>query len=209
MIAWLILLILAGASGLFLRLLGVRGGLLTAAGAALLVGAAGYALQGDPSVPTAPARGREAAQPFPLTEARHAFFGEFAASEGWMRISEALARTGNTKDAVGILTNATERYPGDPQLWIGLGNALVDHAHMITPPAEFAYRRASEVAPGKPAGPFFYGLALARSGQPEAAVAIWQSILATAPPNASWRPLVEQGVAALKPPPKPQAATGS
>ena len=81
---------------------------------------------------------------------------------------------------------------------------------MITPPAELAYRRASEVAPGNPAGPFFYGLALARSGQAEAAVAIWQSILATAPKNASWRPLVEQGVAALKtPPPKPQAATGS
>lgn len=209
MTAWLVLLILVGASGLLLRLLGIRGGLLTAAGAALLIGAAGYALQGDPSVPSAPAQGREAVQPFPLTEARHAFFGEFAPSEGWMRISEALARRGNTKDAVGILTNATGRYPGDPQLWIGLGNALVDHAHMITPPAELAYRRASEVAPGNPAGPFFYGLALARSGQPEAAVAIWQSILATAPKAASWRPLVEQGVAALKAPPKPQAATGS
>jgi cytochrome c-type biogenesis protein CcmH len=53
------------------------------------------------------------------------------------------------------------------------------------------------MAPGHPAAPFFYGLALARSGDREAAVAIWQNILKTAPKDAEWRPLVEQGVAAL------------
>jgi cytochrome c-type biogenesis protein CcmH len=62
------------------------------------------------------------------------------------------------------LQNAVGKYPGDAQLWIGLGNALVDHAHGLTPPAEFAYKRAAELAPGHPAAPFFYGLALARSG---------------------------------------------
>ena len=57
-------------------------------------------------------------------------------------MSEALARDGKTEDAVGILRNAVGRYPGDEQLWIGLGNALVDHAHGLTPPAGFAYQRA-------------------------------------------------------------------
>jgi cytochrome c-type biogenesis protein CcmH/NrfG len=96
-------------------------------------------------------------------------------------------------------------------LWIGLGNALVDHAHGMTPAAELAYRRAEEMMPGYPGPPFFYGLALARSGDREGAVKIWRGILATAPPGATWRPLVEQGVAALSPPPsaKSQPPTGS
>jgi cytochrome c-type biogenesis protein CcmH len=31
---------------------------------------------------------------------------------------------------------------------------------------------------------------------------VWKGILANAPPDASWRPLVEQGVAALSAPPR-------
>lgn len=186
-----------------MRLLGLNGGTLTAAAAALMLGASGYSLQGRPGTPAMLAKGRADAKVMPLTSARHAFFGDFGPGESWMRMSEALASTGKTEDAVGILTNATQRSPGDPQLWVGLGNALVEHAGRITPPAEYAYRRAAEVAPGNPAGPFFYGLALARSGETQAAVAIWQSILSTAPKNASWRPLIEQGVAALGQPAKP------
>jgi cytochrome c-type biogenesis protein CcmH len=137
----------------------------------------------------------------PLTEARHAFYGNFTGEESWMRMSEGLARAGDTEDAVGILQNAVGRYPNSPQLWIGLGNALVDHAHVLTPPAELAYRRAAELSPGYPAPGFFYGLALARSGQREAAVAVWRQVLAGAPPNATWRSLVEQGIQALSRPP--------
>lgn len=198
---WVILLLLATACLGLLWRLGVRGGLLTASAAALLLGASGYALQGRPDLPGAPAQGDESRDVFPLTEARHAFFGYFTPAESWLRISEALARDGKGEDAVGILQNAVKRYPGDPQLWIGLGNALVDHARGITPPAELAYRRAAELVPGHPAAPFFYGLALARSGDRQAAVAIWQRILKTAPKDAEWRPLVEQGVAALGSPP--------
>jgi cytochrome c-type biogenesis protein CcmH len=195
--SWAILLLLLALSLGGLWLFGVRGGLLKAAAAALLLGASGYALQGQPDLPGSPAQGSEGAGVVPLTEARHAFFGNFTGEEAWLRISEALARTGNTEDAVGILQNAVRRYPYDEQLWIGLGNALVDHAHGLTPPAELAYRRAAEVAPGRPAASFFYGLALARSGDREGAVALWRNILATTPPNASWRSLVEQGVATL------------
>lgn len=198
---WLILLILIGLSVGALRLLGVRGAGLTASAAALMIGAAGYALQGRPSVPGAPSEGLESREIFPLTEARHAFFGNFTAAETWLTMSQALARDGQGADSVGILQNAVKRYPGDPQLWIGLGNALVDHAHGITPPAELAYKKAEEVLPGHPAAPFFYGLALARSGDRDGALKLWRGILADAPANASWRPLVEQGVAALSTPP--------
>lgn len=210
---WLILLLLVAVSLGALWRLGIRGGLLTASAAALLLGASGYALQGTPNAPGAPAQGSEGRDVLPLTDARHAFFGHFTPAESWLRISEALARDGKSEDAIGILQNAVKRYPADPQLWIGLGNALVDHGRGLTPPAELAYRRAAELSPGYPGPPFFYGLALARSGDRAGAVAIWQQILKGAPKDAEWRPLVEQGVAALneKPlgAPKPQAATGS
>ncbi len=194
---WGILIVLISVSLGLLWLLGNRGGLLTASAAALLLGASGYALQGSPGLPGAPAQGAEARDIFPLTDARHAFFGNFTPAESWLRISEALARDGKSEDEVGILQNAVRRYPGDPQLWIGLGNALVDHSRGITPPAELAYRRAAEMAPGHPGAPFFYGLALARSGDRQGALAVWQQLLKTAPADAGWRPLVEQGVAAL------------
>ena len=192
-----ILLLLIATSLAALWLLGVRGGLFKATAAALFVGAVGYAVQGQPDLPGAPAQSSEAANVLPLAEARRAFFGRFTPEETWIGMSEALARDGQGADAVGILQNAVRRYPDDPQLWIGLGNALVDLARGLTPPAELAYRRAAELAPGHPAAPFFYGLALARSGDRQAAVEIWKRILAHAPANASWRPLVEAGVAAL------------
>lgn len=197
---WAILLLLVALSLGGLWVLGVRGGLLKATAAALLVGASGYALQGEPALQGSPALGMEGRDVVPLTQARHAFFGNFSPEESWLLMSEALARDGNTEDAVGILRNAVGRYPADEQLWLGLGNALVDHAHGLTPPAEFAYQRAAELAPGRPAAPFFYGLALARSGDREAAVQLWQRVLANSPPDASWRPLIEQGVAVLSPP---------
>jgi cytochrome c-type biogenesis protein CcmH len=131
---------------------------------------------------------------------RHAFFGQFTGAESWLRISEALASRGNTKDAVGALRSAVREHPDDPVLWIGLGNALVDHSRGLTPASQFAYERAAELAPGHPAPAFFMGLALARSGDRASAVALWKEILAAAPAEAEWRPLVEDAVAALEEP---------
>ena len=200
MSGWLALFVILALALGALRLLGLRGGIWTAAAAALMVAASGYALQGRPGTGEAQPRTRAEDKALILTEARHAFFGDFGPGESWMRMAEALGRSGKTRDAVGILANATQRSPGDPQLWAGLGNALVDHAGMITPPAEYAFRRSAELAPGNPAGPFFHGLALARSGDRAGAVRLWRSILAAAPAEASWRPLIEQGVAALESP---------
>ncbi len=202
---WIILLALMATSLGSLWLLRVRGASLTASAAALLLGGAGYAFQGRPELPGAPSQGMEAGDIFPLTQARHAFFGDFSPEESWLRMSEALARDGKSADAVGILQNAVKRYPGSAELWIGLGNALVDHARGITPAAELAYKRAEEILPGYPAAPFFYGLALARSGDRDGALKLWKDVLAKAPPKASWRPLVEQGVAALSVAPPPPA----
>ena len=201
-------LLLAAAAGL-LRLLGGRGALLQIALAGLMLGAAGYALQGRPGLAAARARGAGEELGPPLSGLRHAFFGSFSASERWLIIAESYARRGKTADSVNLLKNALGDYPGDPQLWIGLGNALVEHAGVLTPPAEFAYRRAAEVAPGHPAPAYFLGLAHVRSGERDPALALWRATLAAAPADAGWRPLVEDSVAALestgrRPPLSPQ-----
>jgi len=204
---WLILLVAVLGSLAGLRLLGVRGGALTASAAALLLGAAGYAFQGQPGLYGSEGKASEQSAPIPLAEARHAFFGRFTGAESWLTMAEALERTGKTEDAARLMQNAVRRHPDDQQLWIGLGNALVDHSGALTPPAEIAYRRALALNPDHPAPAFFFGLALARSGQPQAAVEIWRSILERAPADVSWRPLVEAGVAALSGE-QPQAPAG-
>jgi len=201
---WLFLILLIALSLGALWLLDLRGPLFKAVAAALLLGASGYALQGRPALDGAPAPGRAAQQSLSLTNARHAFFGNFTAAESWLRMSEALASRGNSADSVNILQNAVRRYPGDAQLWVGLGNALVDHAGGLTPPADLAFQRAAAIAPGYPGPRFFYGLALVRSDDPARAIATWRTLLLDAPADAEWRPLVEQGIAVLDRPPSPR-----
>jgi cytochrome c-type biogenesis protein CcmH len=202
MSGWIALALLIALCAGALYLFGLRGGVLQMAAAVLMFGAAGYALQGRPGLTGAPRERRSNAVPVPLAPLRHAFFGEFTGAERWLVIADGYARRGNTRDAAGVLRSAVREHPGDPQLWLGLGNALVDHAGVITPAAELAYSRAEELAPGHPAARFFYGLALARSGQGQAAVAEWRGVLAGAPADASWRPVVEDAIVALVAPPR-------
>jgi cytochrome c-type biogenesis protein CcmH len=181
-------------------LAGVRGAMLQLAAAALLIGGAGYALQGRPSLTGSPREPGASREAIPLAGARRAFFGELGGSSHWLMMSDSMASRGNTADAAGILRSAVREHPGDPILWIGLGNALVDHVGVLTPAAQLAYQRAMELSPGHPAAPFFFGVALARSGDREAALKLWREILANAPADAKWRPLVEDAVAALSGP---------
>jgi len=201
MMGWIALLLLIALSLGLLWLLRVRGALLQLCAAGLMFGTAGYAVFGWPSLPSSFSSSEERAPPIPLTNLRHAFFGRFTPIEHWLIISESLASRGKTQEAAGILQSAVREHPGEPQLWIGLGNALADHAGTITPASELAFRRAQELSPTYPAPRFFYGLALARSGNSKGAIDLWQQVLAEAPADASWRPVVEDALAALKGPP--------
>lgn len=204
MTGFLILLGLAFVALALLRWRGVRGSLLTLAVAALLLGGAGYALQGRPGLGGSPAGGLAATRHVPLAKARHILIGQFTKSEHWMIISDSYAARGETADAVGLVQSGLRAHPDDFSLWVGLGNALVDHAGIMTPAAEFAYARARTLAPWSPAPPFFHGLAMLRSGDRAAALAEWKALLASASAEADWRPLVEDGVAMLE---RPQAGS--
>jgi cytochrome c-type biogenesis protein CcmH len=177
-----------------LWLLKLRGPILTLAAAAVAFGCAGYALQGSPYLGGAPRTSAGRAHPLPLTGARHAFMGQFDAADAWLSMSEAIASRGNTEDAANLLRAQVKRHPDDYRLWVGLGNALVDHSRTLSPSARFAYERAIELAPTYPAPRFFLGLAEARSGNPQDTIRLWREVLANAPADASWRPMVEDGL---------------
>lgn len=208
MSGWLALLILIAITVGLLWLFRVRGAMLQLAGAALLFGSAGYAALGRPGLPSSPRSAEEREASVPLTNLRQAFFGRFGPTEHWLLISESLARRGKTQEAAGVLQSAVREHPGDPVLWIGLGNALADHSRMLTPASDLAFRRAIELAPDHPAPRFFYGLALARSGNGDDALVLWRQILAEAPADASWRPVVEDAIAAISRP-RERAQAGS
>jgi cytochrome c-type biogenesis protein CcmH/NrfG len=113
-------------------------------------------------------------------------------------MADGFHRIGDTQNAVGAIRAGLKMNPGDPDLWVGLGNALVIHADgMMTPAAELAFQRAAKLAPDHPGPKFFYGLALAQGGKFDEAERLWRGLLATAPPDTSWRPMVEERLAML------------
>lgn len=209
MTGWTVLVAIFALTIGSLLALRVRGAMLQLSAAAILFGAAGYAVQGQPGLAGSPRSADQRPAPIPLTNLRHAFFGTFGPTEHWLVISESYASRGQTEDAAKALTAGVREHPGDPALWVGLGNALTDHAGTLTPAAQLAFSRAAELAPGHPAPPFFLGLALVRSGDIEDGIALWRRLLANAPANASWRPVVEGAIQAAQSPQPPQAATGS
>ena len=114
-----------------------------------------------------------------------------------MVMADSFASQGDTEGEAGVMSQAVKVHPDDYILWVGLGNALVDHAGVLTPAAEYAYKHAAELAPGYPAPLYFFGLALARSGDRDGAIAAWKQVLANAPADAAWRPVVEDSIATL------------
>lgn len=192
----LLLMLVAMIGGLWL--LRVRGGQLTATAAILMLGAAGYAMHGRPELAGSPRNGQSQAAAIPLNEVRSAFLGNFNSTEHWLIMSDSFAQRGQSEEAVNILKAAVKEHPRDYGLWVGLGNALADHARGVTPAARLAFERAREIAPSAPAPDYFLGLALLRSGEIDEALSIWQPLLATSNPKAEWRPYVERGVALAK-----------
>jgi len=197
MMGWIALAILFVLAVAALWLMRVRGPLLQLCVAFLLFGCAGYAVQGSPGLPGSPRAAAPAGTILPMGPLRHAFFGQFNGEEPWMVMADSFASQGDTEGEAGVMSQAVKVHPDDYILWVGLGNALVDHAGVLTPAAEYAYKHAAELAPGYPAPLYFFGLALARSGDRDGAIAAWKQVLANAPADAAWRPVVEDSIATL------------
>lgn len=149
------------------------------AGAALLFGLAGYAWQGSPGLAGAPRAAVETAPRFDeeLAKLRDSFGGQYGQTGQWLILSDGLARRGKTQEAANVIAAGLRARPDDAALWVGMGNALVLHGGgFISPSAEYSYNQAMRLAPQSAAAPFFYGLALADSGQYAPARKIWSDL---------------------------------
>ena len=192
--SWFWAIVLAAAAfALVLVLLRVtrqpRGGW-EAIAAALLLGIAGYGLQGSPGFSGAPKSPTQtiAGDPAALVDARKSLNETGQQASNWSVVADALARHGQYADAAGVLLGAVDKNPNDADAWLALANALVGHAEgALSPAALYAYRHAAEASPAHPGPPFFLGLALAQSGRFAEARNLWADLLQRSPADAPWR----------------------
>ena len=192
-----------------MRLLGLRGAMLQLAAAALLFGAAGYACRAGRASPERPRQAATARPPLPLTGARRALIGQFDRADRWLTIAEGYASRGDTAER-GRRARLGGARASDRRLPVGrLGNALFDHAGMLTPAARLAFARAIELAPDHPAPRFFFGLALARSGDRDGALArVAADPRHTRPPTPAGARWSKAAIAALEPQALGRASNG-
>ena len=169
--------------------------------AALLLGLAGYAWQGHPAEPGAPRIAKDnAADNFDekLVEQRRGLAERYGPAAQWMVMSDAFGRAGKTKDSANILLSGLRQSPEDPNLWLGLGNALLNHGDgVLSPGAQFAYRRAMALDPEGPAPRYFYGLALARNGQLQGARDLWAPLASSAPDGSEVKKELQANIARI------------
>lgn len=159
-------------------------------GAALLFGLAGYAMQGHPAqggAPKAPVEDQHIADA-ELLHQRQVLGARFGQGQSWLVVSDALSREGQFRAAADFLGNAVRQHPDDADLWVALGNALTGHSDgMISPAAQYAFRRAAAIDPNHPGPPFFMGMALAQSGHLVEARTLWTGLLQRTPADAPYR----------------------
>ncbi|PJI86944.1 tetratricopeptide repeat protein [Sphingomonas koreensis] len=201
MMGWIALAVIGAAAFALLWLLRLSRTLWSFAGAALMLGAAGYALQARPDLPGAPVAAAKKAQPDEpeLHEIRGKMFGRFTSIDGYFFAADALVRGGDPDKAARMMLGGVRSSPLDASLWTWLGMTLVESdGGTMSPAAGLAFRRAVALAPEHPGPAFFYGLAQARTGKLDAALPWLERSLKLTPEKADYRPEVERTVRSVK-----------
>jgi cytochrome c-type biogenesis protein CcmH len=111
---------------------------------------------------------------------------------GWNVLAPVLARLGRYDDAIRAFRNSIT-YNGDSaERRADLGEALVAAAGgVVTAEAKAEFERAIALNADEVKASYFLGLAAEQDGRAAEAASIWRSMLAKAPANAPWRPVVQ------------------
>ncbi|MDR3489871.1 MAG: c-type cytochrome biogenesis protein CcmI [Bradyrhizobium sp.] len=119
-----------------------------------------------------------------------------ADGRGWNVLAPVLSRLGRFEEAVRAYRNSIT-YGGDSaDRRADLGEALVGAAGgVVTSDARAEFERAIAMNADEAKANYFLGLAAEQDGRTAEAASIWRSILAKAPPDAPWRPLVQAALA--------------
>lgn len=194
----LALLGVAAAAGLWAA--GVARSLWTTVGAALTLGAAGYAAQEHAALSGHPVRSDgDPVVVYPqVVELRDQMLGRFTGDGAYLIASDALMRSGSRGSGARIVLMGANQYPRSLTLWTGLGTAITQHdGGAVSPAAKLAFDQATRLAPEHPAPPFFEGLAYVQSGDFRKGRAYWARALALSPRGAPYREAIALRLAAL------------
>src|ERR1700737_2368567 len=115
---------------------------------------------------------------------------------GWSVLAPVLARLGRYDDAVRAYHNSIT-YNGDSaERRADLGETLAAAAGgVVTSEAKSEFERAIALNAGEVKASYFLGVAAEQDGRTAEAASIWRAMLARAPTDAPWRPLVQAALA--------------
>jgi cytochrome c-type biogenesis protein CcmH len=119
-----------------------------------------------------------------------------ADGRGWSVLAPVLARLGRHDEAIRAYRNSIT-YNGDSaERRADLGEAIAAAAGgVVTSEAKAEFERAVALNTDEPKASYFLGLAAEQDGRASEAASIWRAMLAKAPPDAPWRPVVRAALA--------------
>ena len=169
----------------------------------IAIGGGSYVLLGRPELALRAAHGPDAQDlkslVAPLVERVHKAPGDV---RGWTMLGKVYLTLGDPGDGAKALARAIEVSRAEKtesaELYSAYGEAIVRLASGAVPPeAEAAFEQALRLDPKDRASRYFLGFACAARGENAKAIALWQSLLADAPANASYRRELIDRIAAL------------
>jgi cytochrome c-type biogenesis protein CcmH len=166
---------------------------------------AGYLVLGAPSLPDRPT----VARGVPLEQAPvDALIAKVEArlranpddGQGWEVIAPVYFRLERFDEAAQAYAQAARLLGETTERLAGFAEATVLSANgIVTEPARLAYEKIRAMEPGRVEPRFWLALAKEQDGKMAEAAAEYRAILAAAPAEAAWRPLVEERLAAVDP----------
>jgi cytochrome c-type biogenesis protein CcmH len=169
-----------------------------------LVAAAVYVPLGSPRLSDFPlaqrARAPDASQPLDnlVAQVEQHLEQNPTDGRGWSVLAPVLVRLGRFDDAVRAYRNSIT-YNGDSaERRSDLGEAVAGAAGgVVTADAKAEFERAVAFKADDAKANYFLGLAAEQDGRPSEAATIWRAMLAKAPPDAPWRPLLQAALARI------------
>jgi cytochrome c-type biogenesis protein CcmH len=115
---------------------------------------------------------------------------------GWNVLAPVLTKLGRYDDAVRAYRNSISYNGESAARRADLGEALMGAAGgVVTSEAKVEFERAVALNADEAKASYFLGLAAEQDGRNADAASIWREMLAKAPPEAPWRPLVMAALA--------------
>ncbi len=169
-----------------------------------------YLVLGSPDLPGEPiaSRGTGEGQPNSVAAliARIEAHLEAEPSDGrgWEVIAPVYMRLERYDDAVKARRNALNLLGATAQREVDLGEALAMAAGgVVTADSKAAFDHAAALDAENPKAMFYLGLAALQDGSAGEAARIWHNLIAKAPPNAPWLPVVREQLARIENPSAP------